>query len=60
MTVGIAVLKAYLSRQFHTKDLGTLPYFLELRLLDLRYVSVAAQVCFRLTFRDVDVGFSAI
>ena len=27
-SVGITDLKAYLSHQFHTKDLGTLRYFL--------------------------------
>jgi len=29
-SVGIANLKAYLSHQFQTKDLGTLRYFLEI------------------------------
>jgi len=37
VSVGIADLKAYLSHQFHTEDLGTLRYFfLNSRLLDLR------------------------
>ena len=59
--VDIADLKAYLSRQLHTLDLGTLQYFLgiEVARSKMGYVSVAAQVCFGIAFRARDVGFSA-
>ena len=36
--VGIVDLKAYISRQFHAKNLGTLQYFLESRFFNLRWV----------------------
>jgi len=58
--VDIVDLKAYPSRQFHTKNLGTLRYFLRIEIAQSKMgVSVTAQICFGLAFRGRDVGFSA-
>jgi len=49
-SIVIAYLKAYLSRQFHTKDLDSFDIFLESRLLELRGMSLSQHMfwtCFQ-------------